>query len=274
VAEHAGLGYSTTTPKLRAWEASGQAERVRTDDGHTLWRLTPAGRAATAAPAGTAGDQQHPESGPIDLDNPRDRDGEPGTADGPAPATPAAEPVTATGDLPPDPVTAAIPAGAIDRAVGGTPDPEAAATVQTTAGDPDAAHGTEPDATADADEVQGPAPGDAPPAQSGAEPGPADGDGAHAGAGGADARPAAGLAGRRTAGSLRGAILDVLQDHPGQPYKISELCRLIDAANTGTDAKKASAGAVHNAAMKLVQTGAAVLVVEKPATFTLADNPA
>ena len=49
VAEHAGLGYSTTTPKLRAWETSGQAERVRTDDGHTLWRLTPAGHAATAA---------------------------------------------------------------------------------------------------------------------------------------------------------------------------------------------------------------------------------
>ena len=36
---------------------------------------------------------------------------------------------------------------------------------------------------------------------------------------------------------------------------------LIDAANDGTDAKKASAGAVHNAAMKLVQTGAAVLMV-------------
>jgi hypothetical protein len=47
VAEQAGLGYSTTS-KLRAWEGSGQAERLRTGDGATLWRLTDAGRAATA----------------------------------------------------------------------------------------------------------------------------------------------------------------------------------------------------------------------------------
>ena len=85
----------------------------------------------------------------------------------------------------------------------------------------------------------------------GAETGAADdGDAAGASTGGADAQPAAGAASRRTAGSLRGAILDILQDHPGQQYKISELCKLIDAANDGTDAKKASAGAVHNAAMK------------------------
>ncbi|MEU9740189.1 MarR family winged helix-turn-helix transcriptional regulator [Micromonospora chersina] len=43
VAEHTGLGYSTTTPKLRACEGSGQAERFRTDDGRTVWRLTDAG---------------------------------------------------------------------------------------------------------------------------------------------------------------------------------------------------------------------------------------
>ncbi|PWU60658.1 hypothetical protein DLE60_09895 [Micromonospora globispora] len=48
VAEHARLGYSTTTSKLRAWEESGQAQRFRTDDGRTLWRLTAAGRTATS----------------------------------------------------------------------------------------------------------------------------------------------------------------------------------------------------------------------------------
>ncbi|MEV6370110.1 helix-turn-helix domain-containing protein [Micromonospora musae] len=75
---------------------------------------------------------------------------------------------------------------------------------------------------------------------------------------------------RRTKGSLRGAVLDILEAHPERAYKTSELCRLIDAANGGTDAKKASAGAVVNAADKLVSDGKAVRTVEKPATFQLA----
>jgi hypothetical protein len=79
---------------------------------------------------------------------------------------------------------------------------------------------------------------------------------------------------RRASGSLRGAILHILETHPGQRYKTSDLCKLIDRGNQGTGAKKASAGAVNNAAMKLVETGRAVLAVEKPATFTLAGNDA
>ncbi|MEV4813882.1 MarR family winged helix-turn-helix transcriptional regulator [Micromonospora avicenniae] len=75
---------------------------------------------------------------------------------------------------------------------------------------------------------------------------------------------------RRTKGSLRGAVLDILEAHPERAYKTSELCRLIDAANAGGDAKKASAGAVVNAADKLVNNGKAVRTVEKPATFQLA----
>ncbi|TDC35133.1 MarR family transcriptional regulator [Micromonospora sp. 15K316] len=75
---------------------------------------------------------------------------------------------------------------------------------------------------------------------------------------------------RRTKGSLRGAVLDILEAHPERAYKTSELCRLIDAANAGTDARKASAGAVVNAADKLVSDGKAVRTVEKPATFQLA----
>ncbi|MFD0783690.1 MarR family transcriptional regulator, partial [Micromonospora azadirachtae] len=76
--------------------------------------------------------------------------------------------------------------------------------------------------------------------------------------------------GRRTKGSLRGAVLDILEAHPERAYKTSELCRLIDAANAGADARKASAGAVVNAADKLVGDGKAVRTVEKPATFQLA----
>ncbi|MEV4465115.1 MarR family transcriptional regulator [Micromonospora echinofusca] len=79
---------------------------------------------------------------------------------------------------------------------------------------------------------------------------------------------------RRTKGSLRGAVLDVLEAHPDRAYKTSELCKLIDAANAGTDAKKASAGAVNNALFKLVAAGTAVQTVDKPATFQLAPaNP-
>ncbi|MEV6374829.1 helix-turn-helix domain-containing protein [Micromonospora musae] len=76
--------------------------------------------------------------------------------------------------------------------------------------------------------------------------------------------------GRRTKGSLRGAVLDILEAHPERAYKTSELCRLIDAVNGGTDAKRASAGAVVNAADKLVGDGKAVRTIEKPVTFQLA----
>ncbi|MGA8113921.1 MAG: MarR family transcriptional regulator, partial [Actinocatenispora sp.] len=72
------------------------------------------------------------------------------------------------------------------------------------------------------------------------------------------------------AGTLRGAILDLLEAHPDRSYKTSELCRLIDRAHEGTGVAKASAGAVHNAAMKLAAEGAAVLASEKPTSFTLA----
>ncbi|MEU4165245.1 MarR family transcriptional regulator, partial [Actinoplanes sp. NPDC026670] len=75
---------------------------------------------------------------------------------------------------------------------------------------------------------------------------------------------------RRSKGSLRGAILDVLEAHPDQPFKTSQLCKAIDQANEDTGSAKASAGAVVNAVHKLVTDGVAVQVVEKPATFQLA----
>ena len=58
VGAHAGLAYSTTTPKLRALEDAGLAERFRTDDNRTLWRLTDTGHAA--GPAGTHSNATEP----------------------------------------------------------------------------------------------------------------------------------------------------------------------------------------------------------------------
>jgi hypothetical protein len=75
---------------------------------------------------------------------------------------------------------------------------------------------------------------------------------------------------RRSKGTLRGAIRDVLEAHPGQPLRTSQLCKAIDAANEGSGTAKASAGAVVNAVHKLVADGVDVQVVERPAAFQLA----
>jgi hypothetical protein len=226
VAEKAGLGYSTTTPKLRAWEESGQAERFRTGDGRTLWRLTDAGRTATAGPSRptdgqhpTTPDTQDPSSGPDVADQQR--------PDGGAPSAEPDDPPAVDGDEPAEPGTGVdVPA-------------DAAAT------------------PADTDRVEE-APADRAPEDR------SDGDAA-------DARDEGGSArNRRAGGSLRGAVLDILEAHPDREYKTGELCKLIDAANAGSGAAKASPGAVANAATKLVADGKAVQTVDRPATFQLA----
>jgi len=82
-------------------------------------------------------------------------------------------------------------------------------------------------------------------------------------------QPAASAKPRRASGTLDGAVLDILEAHPEQTFKVSQLCKLIDAANEGSDTAKASAGAVVLACQRLVGKGKAVLAVEKPATFQL-----
>ncbi|WP_428962984.1 single stranded DNA-binding domain-containing protein [Micromonospora fluostatini] len=211
VAERAGLGYSTTTPKLRAWEESGQAERFRTGDARTLWRLTDAGRATTGAPR----PDPQPESpaGP-----PSASEHDPAGDDSPPASTAAAPPADGdtTSQGQPDPQTPAEPAeGNSDTSTGTTVTPDS----------PDS------DATPDGD------------------------------------RP---VPARRSGGSLRAAVLDILEAHPDRQYRTGELCKLIDAANEGTGAAKASAGAVANAATKLVAAGHAVQTVDRPATYQLA----
>ncbi|MFF0880438.1 MarR family transcriptional regulator [Micromonospora aurantiaca (nom. illeg.)] len=293
IATDAGLGYSTTTPKLRTLHTAGLAEPTRSDTGPTLWRLTDAGRAHTeqgghgqpaAEPAtrdtdtpGTSAD--HAASG----DGRRDAGEADGTDDDERPG--AEVPADGQPDAHQEPASPAP--GDADAAS------EAAAEAEGT----DTEHGD--DNTRSTAELEVPIAADsigqttgATSAANDADAEPATPDGLPAGTATdsttgepfteAPAAPsttqatgeAAQALARRASGTLRGAILDVLEANPGRQYKVSELCRLVDRANEGTGAKKASAGAVHNAAVKLVGTGRAVLVAEKPATFALADPTA
>ncbi len=72
---------------------------------------------------------------------------------------------------------------------------------------------------------------------------------------------------RRRSGTLRAAVLTVLQNHPDQQFTVSQVCKAVDAANTDSDAAKASAGAVNNALLKLANDGVIQQVVEKPAAY-------
>ncbi|MEV0726908.1 MarR family transcriptional regulator [Micromonospora purpureochromogenes] len=231
VAEKAGLGYSTTTPKLRAWEDSGQAERVRTADGRTLWRLTDAGRTATATTATTDPPPAGVETPELTAE-PDATDAHSQSGEGPSATSPGGDP-PASGDDHREPAPTSPDPGAM-------PDPE----VSTATGDD--ARGEPPAGPAPQKQPDDPDPGEALQAET---------------------RPATA---RRAGGSLRGAVLDVLEAHPDRQYKVGELCRLVDAANAGTDAAKASAGAVANALAKLVVAGNVVQTVERPATFQLA----
>ncbi|MDZ5447270.1 MarR family transcriptional regulator [Micromonospora sp. 4G57] len=233
VAEHAGLGYSTATAKLRAWEQIGQVEKLHTDGNRTLWRLTDTGRTTTTT----------------------------GQAD-----PPSREAVT---DSPPDelersaPDTAGPPQQDGERIVppNGHTDDEATTPSTGTPTSPDAAtpgradEEQPPSAEADHQDQQASATGDEVEAEVDADVG---------------SEAASTAPDRRSKGSLRGAVLDILEAHPDRQYKTGELCRLIDAANAGSGAKKASGGAVYNAAVKLVAAGTAVQTVEKPATFQYA----
>ncbi|MBM0226130.1 MarR family transcriptional regulator [Micromonospora sp. ATA51] len=230
VAEVAGLGYSTTTPKLRAWEESGQAERFRTDDGRTLWRLTAAGRAATATSR---------ESG------------------GRTPADPVTPGPTVERETPDEQSRDGDDLSAVDLGDPGTSIDEHTERVGTDL-EPATVETTTPTST-EADSAGEPPVGSTP----GQETASFDTVDATR----VEARPAKT---RRAGGSLRGAILDILEAHPDRQYKTGELCKLIDAANAGSGAAKASPGAVVNAATKLVAAGTAMQTVERPATFQLA----
>ncbi|WKU03430.1 MarR family transcriptional regulator [Micromonospora sp. HUAS LYJ1] len=234
VADKAGLGYSTATAKLRAWEKTGQTERLHTDSKRAVWRLTDAGHATVGTTAREPTPAGAPDTPPAQPAEPSDRDGDlPEVAD--ATAVPEPEPAP-QGDTSADD-------GARAEVAHTVPAPKAQATPQGEASDAD----TCDEATAEPE----------PPASTGGPTPDTDADPS-------TARP------RRAKGSLRGALLDVLEAHPDQAFKTSELCKLIDAANAGTGAKKASAGAVANAADTLVIAGKAIRTNDKHATFQLA----
>ncbi|MEV0157589.1 MarR family transcriptional regulator [Micromonospora sp. NPDC050686] len=273
VAEHAGLGYSTATAKLRAWEKTGQAERFRSDDNRALWRLTDTGRTTTATPPSTQGAADTPPDGSAvatsDTATPTDPLGTVGM-----PEWDGEPPVPAARDT-----DGASPARA---STGGAPAPLDTVTSSSGGEQPssgEAGHDRQQsDAAPDDAEAGGESNGgdeqprsgeaghdrqqpDAAPAEAEGESNP-------------DAQGQAATTGnsRRVKGSLRGAVLDILEAHPDREYKTSELCKLIDSANAGSGAKKASQGAVYNAAIKLVAAGTLVQTVERPATFQLAPS--
>ena len=236
IAEAAAVGYSTVTPILRNLLAEQQATKTEAD-GCTLWHLT--------------------ASAPTDLST---TDTEPSAAfAAPDDAEPSSDATDAT-DLPPSEHTA-------DAA---QPD-DTARSADAITTDDDTGTGAGDESSAE--------PGDVAP-EAGAT-APVDVAETHQ----HETRPQESddrLAGtrayrkptlpRRDKGSLRAAVLKVLTDAPDRGFKISELCKAIDAV--ATDTNKAGAGAVANAATKLVNDGQAVQMDEKPATFTAAPTAA
>ncbi|MGC4864687.1 MarR family transcriptional regulator [Micromonospora sp. DT53] len=270
IAQRAGVGYSTATKRLRTLAEAGQAESLRADDGRTLWRHLPNTTTSTDSgdPQATTTDARRDPPSAVtddDADEAHGPDGAPGPAEE-ANTAMAARPDDESTSLQPDDERRPTPDGYAGRPAlqdpPAKPDrvPDAPTTRQAEAGEASPADAENPgaaDASGQAESAPNldPAGSDEPAAPSSPS------DAASASGGG---KP------RRSKGSLRGAILDVLEAHPGQPFKTSELCKAIDQANEGTDSAKASAGAVVNAVHKLVTDGVAVQVAEKPATFQLA----
>ncbi|QFZ24237.1 MarR family transcriptional regulator [Saccharothrix syringae] len=70
--------------------------------------------------------------------------------------------------------------------------------------------------------------------------------------------------GRLASGALRGMIEDYLREHSGEEFSPNAVGRALTR----------SAGAVHNALEKLVETGYAVRTSNKPKKYSLATDPA
>jgi hypothetical protein len=256
IAVAAGVAYSTTNKKLRALKDAGRAESFDGPDKRTMWRLPAASRATAVSASEAAAVEAEPAVEPTG-DTAQAPGGDPAAAPPPAPVEqPAADAIADTAAS-----TSAGVTGPDDVEPDGQPgdaEPDDAP------GDPSAtveADTANAAGTDDADEAAQPATRPATPTRRTA-PEPADGDDA----------PAAKL--RRPAGSLRGAILDILEANPGGQYKVGQLCKLIDKASEGTGYAKASQGAVYNEAVKLVGAHRAMQTVDKPATFQIAVPPA
>jgi DNA-binding PadR family transcriptional regulator len=295
VSESAGLGYSTTTPKLRALEEAGLAERIRTEDRRTLWRATADGvtaaralvqaspEAAAANGTGAVAGNEPGDAHQADPDPSDKVDSQPPGPVEPAGSTGPDRPAPDTSEQEPEPDNAGTsePEGAVQPANDAEPTlpmtaDEAEATPAVTAdGDPDRQHGdAEPDLgsapVADPGEVPADT-GDPQPTTGGAvdttsdEPA-TDSAADPAGEPAQDGRRRSGKP-RRPKGELRNAVLSLLQTNPDTSYKVSEICKLLDRATEGTGVNKASAGAVANALDKLVGDGTVTQIPGRPATY-------
>jgi hypothetical protein len=236
IAKAADVGYSTATPILRNLLKTEQVVKTDPATGPAEWQLT----ATLSSPHPTNGATQAPQP---PYDNPESAS--------PAPATETSQPSDAAADADqPD-----------NTDPGDTPDPDDTADADTAA-EPGADAPSESDDDTDDDATPvTPAAGD------GATP-TASPDAEQELTGRTYRKP---VQPRRPKGELRAAVLAVLTGSPEQPFKVSEVCKAIDAANTDGAANKAGAGAVANALDKLVTSGDAARVEEaKYATYQAA----
>jgi hypothetical protein len=245
IAAAAGVGYSTVTPILRNLLADNQA--VKTDDatGPCEWQLTatlptptrhetePTPTAIEPEPAPPADSTDATAHQPDEPDEPHDADNTDGTDQTNDSANPADAPETG------DPSGEDVGAEPVPDTRSGSDDADTGADAASTS-DVSAAAGTAPDASQDAE------PGMARTYRKPEQP-------------------------RRPKGELRAAVLAVLTRSPDEPFKVSEVCKAIDAANTDGTSNRAGAGAVANALDKLVTSGDAIRVEEaKYATYQAA----
>ncbi|WP_432833002.1 helix-turn-helix domain-containing protein [Dactylosporangium sp. CA-092794] len=237
VGEHAGLPYSTTTPKLRKLEALGLAERFHNEANQTLWRPTGTG-------TGDGGDAPtHGASRAAD---------EPGTAA-------ASGTAIADSDVPAGIESAPPGADTGEADLQATATPHAAATA-TEPAEPDTA---EPEERRDVP-ADGASAAAVEPATTGGDNAP---DDEHAG----PSDTAAPTAKRkRPAGALEASVLAILRGDPDGQYKVNDLRKLVDKADEATGYPAASAGAIANALDKLTGKGEVITIPAKHATFQAA----
>jgi hypothetical protein len=248
VAEKVGMAYPTVTPKLRALEEAGRAERVK-NNGQTFWRLV---TATAQAPEITA--DPDTDSGAA-TDRP-DTGTDPNETTAPPAATGAEEPLPAltdpgTGDREPADAPDSAPTDPADAAAD-------------TAGAPTVAPAPET--------AQAPSPEPEPATTTAND--PTGGDGADAAQPATDSTPASPAAGktRRPPGALDRTAMRVAQSNPDREFKVTEMARLIDQADAadGHHYPTASPGAVVLSCDRLVEGGYLTKVNEKPATYKFA----
>jgi len=273
VAEKIGMAYSTVTPKLRALEEAGRAERVRRD-GRTFWRLVATAAAGPEPAVGeTSNGSDTAEPAALDATPEGAATDEPGHAEGAS--EPGSEP-PATAQPQPAAESAAIESGSPTGPAGrrgntGTEEVSAAEPDERTQpgddpGAPDAP--AVPDHGADTGQSPGPGPFTSDPSDGTGS----DATGAPQPATDAAAATLEGEKNRRPPGELDRTALRIMQANPHTPYKVTELARLIDQADAadGHTYPKASPGAVVLACDRLADRGNAMKVNEKPATYRLA----